>query len=184
MDHSLVVAALSMLCLALPGRAATLPNRPMRELIADSDTVVAAVPDDPQAPARFRVLRTYLGTALKEGDVIEIEDLSSYDLTVPAAPAAQGRKPARVAEALLFLGPKKDEAPAARFPLTPLGLRILTADGGAYYPFVTPVLPQMPSGSLPFRLRLGRPAAPGDRGRRRSAACPVPQGDRGRPPPQ
>lgn len=134
MNRPLIVVALTLLCLAAPAPAAA-PARPMRALIVDAETVVVAAPADPQDPARLRVLHTCLGSALKEGDVFEIDNLSSYDLTVSSAGGAPGRKPARVTEALFFLGPEKAGPPPA-FPLVPFGMRLRTADE-AYYPYAS-----------------------------------------------
>lgn len=120
-----------LLVLATAAQAVSLVSWPMRELALSSETVVLAVP---AAPGQFRTIRVFLGRALKEGDVFEIDDLSSYDLTVPTAEGSPRGKPVKVAEALLFLGPKKGDAPVPRFPLTPTGMRIAAADDRVYYP--------------------------------------------------
>jgi hypothetical protein len=119
------------LCLASAAAARAEPVPPIRELIVQSETVVLAAP---AGPGRFKTARVLLGAALKNGDVLEIDDFAAYDLTAPGADGATERKPVKVTEALLFLGPREEAAPVPRFPLLPSGLRIVAADGGVYRP--------------------------------------------------
>ena len=110
------------------------PGAPVRELIVQSESVVAAAPVGASAPGRFKVLRVLLGAGLKEGDFVESDDLSHYDLTVPKTEVGTDRKPLHIAEVLLFLGPAPSGAPNSRRPLTPFGLRVLTAEGTVLFP--------------------------------------------------
>jgi hypothetical protein len=120
--------------LATAARAQPMQTWPMRGLVAGADTVVLAAPADPPAPTHFRALRVLLGADLKDGDTFDIDDLSSYELTVPAAPGAPERKPAKVSQVLLFFGPKRAGAAAPRPPLLPSGVRVEAGDGRVYFP--------------------------------------------------
>ena len=100
-----------VLCIAGTSGAQIWPERvlagiPVRELVVHSETVVVAAPADPTTPARYKALRVLLGTAIKEEDIFEIDDLSSYDITIPAAENSPARKPAR-APALLICSIKR-----------------------------------------------------------------------------
>jgi hypothetical protein len=128
------------LWLVAAARAHTPPTWPMRELIVRSETVVLATPADPTAPARFKAIRVLLGTALREGEVFEIYDLLSYDLRDRTEEGYSTRKHVVPAEALLFLGEKKDAAPVPSFPVTWSGLRFAAAVGAVYYAKAIPDL--------------------------------------------
>jgi hypothetical protein len=133
-EHRVFGIAALLLSLAAAASAETIA--PMRELIVQSETIVLAVPAGPSNSARFKVIRVLLGTALKEGDIFEVEYLSSYNLIAPGTEGEAGRKPVKTAEALLFFGPKR-----TGFDPLPAGLRIATADGGLYYPEPRPTPP-------------------------------------------
>jgi len=110
------------------------PTLPIRQLIITSETVVVAKPTDPSAPGRFKAVRILLGTALKEGEVFEIDDPAAYEYSMSPDIGAPNPRPARMTEALLFLQPKKGEGRTARFPVMPWGLRMVTVQGDVYYP--------------------------------------------------
>jgi hypothetical protein len=110
------------------------PTLPIRDLVIASETVVVAGPAEPSVPGRFKTLKILMGTALKEGEVFEIDDAAAYEFSVSPEKGASVPRPIHMAEALFFLQSKKGEGRTARFPLTPWGLRIVTAYGGVCYP--------------------------------------------------
>ncbi len=129
MNRNLIVAVLALGAIG-SAHGQTASDPPMRELIVQSKVVVLAAPIGPMSAGRFKVNRVLLGTALKERDEFKAEELSKYDLTVPAAENSSARKAADVVQALLFLNYTKTDA--VHFWVTPSGLRIQTADG-VYY---------------------------------------------------
>ncbi len=115
------------------GRNGFAPGLPVRELTVRSDAVVVAVPAGPAHPDQFRVRRVLMGLGLKDGDILMVDGLSSYDLTIPPSEGDAHRKTARPAEVLLFLGPPTADPANPRRTLVESGLRIRTAEGTVYH---------------------------------------------------
>jgi hypothetical protein len=119
-----------MLLLGGATRAEELPHFTPRELVVQAATVVRAVPLEPLAPRRFRVVEVLKGDGLRAGDSVTLDDLGPHDLQVYEENLPPGQKPRqrRVVEALLFLGPRPRWRPVLS------GLRFLADDGVVLVP--------------------------------------------------